>query len=129
MSYQYGQFSTGFDLARPEPQALVFEETVGLRGTEVTIVTLTPSGYDSYGHTEYTETTRTEQAFISRDPKQLGARPGSIKQASAEALFVQWAPIDEELTRIEIDGERYRVVGLDKTSAYTRVLLTREVEA
>jgi len=128
MSYQYGQYSTGFDLMRPSYQALVFEETVQLWGEEVTIFTLKPVGSDNYGHTIYSEESMTAKAFISREPRDTRGKPGELKLGEVEALFVEWAPLDELLTRVEVDGKRYRVIGVDRNTVYTRVLLTREVE-
>lgn len=128
MSYQYGQYSTGFDLMRPSYQALVFEDAVQLRGEEVSIFTLKPVGSNSYGHVIYSEVSMTGKAFISRDPRDTRGKPGEVKLGDIEALFVEWAPLDELLTRVEVDGKRYRVIGIDRTTAYARVLLTREVE-
>ena len=127
MSFQYLQYGTGFDVVQPSTDALVFGELVETRGEEVTIVNLRITGYDSYGKPIYSESSEAQRAFLSRDPKNQLIEAGELKLGNLKAIMVQWASVTENLTRLEVDGVRYRVLGIDKTPAYMKLLLTREV--
>ena len=128
MSYQYGQFGTGFDLVRPEPHALRFEELLELHGEDVTVIKQTVSSHDGYGQPVLSETTYTEKAVIKTDLGESLLPPGEVKRAAVEALFTQWAPVGETLYELEIEGHRYHVTGVEKTSAYLLVKAERMVE-
>ena len=128
MSYQYGQFGAGFDLMRPEPKALRFEELLELHGEDVTVVQQTIDGHDGYGQPVLSETSYTEKAVIKTSLGESLLPPGDVKRATVEALFTQWAPVGETLNEIEIRGHRYHVTGVEKTSAYLLVKAERMVE-
>ena len=128
MSYQYGQFGTGFDLMMPEPQALRFEELLQLHGEEVTVVQQTVTGRDGYGQPVISETMYTEKAVVKTDLGESLLPPGEVKRATVEALFTQWAPIGETFYELEIRGHRYHVTGVEKMSAYMLVKAERMVE-
>ena len=128
MSYQYGQFGTGFDLMMPEPQALRFEELLQLHGEEVTVVQQTVTSHDAYGQPVVSEVSYTEKAVVKTSLGESLLPPGEVKRATVEALFTQWAPIGEALYELEIRGHRYHVVGVEKASAYLLVKAERMVE-
>ena len=128
MSYQYGQFGTGFDLMMPEPQSLRFEELLMLHGEEVTVVQQTVTSHDGYGQPVVSETSYTEKAVVKTDLGESLLPPGEVKRATVEALFAQWAPIGEALYELEIRGHRYHVVGVEKAAAYLLVRAERMVE-
>ena len=128
MSFQYGQFSTGFDLVRPEPQALRFEELLELHGEDVTVVQQTIDSHDGYGQPVISETSYTVKAVIKTLLGEILLPPGEVKRATVEALFTQWAPMGETLYELEIRDHRYHVTGVEKTSAYLLVKAERMVE-
>jgi len=128
VSYQYGQFGTGFDLVRPEPQALRFEELLELHGEDVKVVQQTVTGRDGYGQPVVSEASYTEKAVIKTSLGESLLPPGEVKRATVEALFTQWAPVGETLYELEIEGHRYHVTGVEKTSAYLLVKAERMVE-
>jgi len=128
VSYQYGQFGAGFDLMRPEPPALRFEELLELHGEDVTVVQQTVDSHDAYGQPVVSEASYTEKAVIKTDLGESLLPPGEVKRATVEALFTQWAPIGEALYELEIRGHRYHVVGVEKASAYLLVKAERMVE-
>ncbi len=128
MSFQYGQYGAGFDLMRPEPQALRFEELLELHGEDVTVVQQTVSSHDAYGQPVLSETTYTEKAVIKTDLGESFLPPGEVKRATVEVLFTQWAPVGEALYELEIESHRYHVTGVEKTSAYLLVKAERMVE-
>jgi len=128
MSYQYGQFSTGFDLMMPEPQALRFEELLWLHGEDVTVIQQTETSRDAYGQPVTSEASYTEKAVVKTDLGERLLPPGEVKRATVEALFAQWAPIGEAMYELEIRGHRYHVVGVEKASAYLLVRAERMVE-
>ena len=128
MSFQYGQFSTGFDLVRPEPQALRFEELLELHGEDVTVVQQTIDSHDGYGQPVISETSYTVKAVIKTLLGEILLPPGEVKRATVEALFTQWAPVSETLYELEIRDHRYHVTGVEKTSAYLLVKAERMVE-
>ncbi len=128
MSYQYGQFGTGFDLVMPEPQALRFEELLELHGEDVTVVQQTVSSHDAYGQPVTSEATYTEKAVVKTDLGERLLPPGEVKRATVEALFARWASIGEAGYGLEIRGHRYHVTGVEKTSAYLLVRAERVVE-
>jgi hypothetical protein len=128
VSFQYGQFGVGFDLVRPEPQALRFEELLELHGEDVTVVQQTMDSHDDYGQPVLSETTYTEKAVIKTDLGESFLSPGEVKRATVETLFTQWAPVGETLCELEIRGHRYHVIGVEKTSVYLLVKAERMVE-
>jgi hypothetical protein len=128
LSFQYGQFGTGFDLMMPEPQALRFEELLRLHGEGVTVIQQTETGRDGYGLPVVSEVTYTEKAVIKTDLGENLLPLGEVKRATVETLFKQWAPIGEAMYELEIRGHRYHVVGVEKTSAYLLVRAERVVE-
>lgn len=128
MSCQYGQFGVGFDLMRPEPQALRFEELLELHGEDVTVVQQTIDSHDGYGQPVIAETSYTEKAIIKTSLGESFLPPGEVKRAAVEVLFTQWAPVGETLYELEIRGHRYHVTGVEKTSAYLLVKAERIVE-
>jgi len=128
MSFQYGQFGTGFNLMMPEPQALRFEELLILHGEDVTVIQQTETSRDSYGQPVTSEATYTEKAVVKTDLGESLLPPGEVKRATVEALFAQWAPIGETMYELEIRGHRYHVVGVEKASAYLLVRAERMVE-
>ena len=128
MSYQYGQYGTGFDLKMPEPQALRFEELLELHGEDVTVVHQTETSRDAYGQPVTSEDTYTEKAVVKTDLGETLLPPGEVKRATVEALFTRWAPIGEAGYMLEIRGSRYHVVGVEKASAYLLVRAERVVE-
>lgn len=128
MSCQYGQFGVGFDLMRPEPQALRFEELLELHGEDVTVVQQTIDSHDGYGQPVITEASYTEKAIIKTSLGESFLPLGEVKRAAVEALFTQWAPVGETLYEFEIRGHRYHVTGVEKTSAYLLVKAERMVE-
>jgi len=127
VSFQYGQYGTGFDLMMPEPQALRFEELLELHGEDVTVVHQTVDGRDAYGQPVMSEATYTEKAVVKTDLGERLMPPGEVKRATVEALFAQWAPVGETLYMLEIRGHRYHVVGVEKASAYLLVRAERVV--
>ena len=128
MSYQYGQYGTGFDLAMPAPQALRFEELLTLHGEDVTVVQQTETGRDAYGQPVTSEAAYTEKAVVKTDLGERLMPPGEVKRATVEALFTMWAPIGETGYMLEIRGHRYHVVGVEKAAAYLLVRAERVVE-
>jgi len=128
LSFQYGQYGTGFDLMMPEPQALRFEELLELHGEDVTVIHQTETSRDAYGQPVMSEATYTEKAVVKTDLGERLMPPGEVKRATVEALFAQWAPIGETLYMLEIRGHRYHVVGIEKASAYLLVRAERVVE-
>jgi hypothetical protein len=50
MSYTYPQYSTGFQLQMPTPEAQQFNELLQLRGTPATIINRTQTGTNTYGN-------------------------------------------------------------------------------
>jgi len=127
MSFMYKQFGEGFDLAMPDPEALRFEELARLRGVDVVVVHQTLSGRDSYGQPVYLETSLNVKAMVKRSPGEARLPPGEVKRADLEALQPVWAPVDEELYELEVDGVRYHVTGLEATTAYRKVYGERVV--
>ena len=128
MSYQYGQYGTGFDLKMPEPQALRFEELLMLHGEDITVVQQTIDSHDGYGQPVVSETSYTEKAVVKTDLGERLMPPGEVKQATVEALFTRWAPIGEAGYALEIRGHRHHVVGVEKEAAYLHVRAERVVE-
>lgn len=128
MSFQYGQFGSGFSLVMPDPRALRFDETVQGRGEDVTIIHQAPTGHDAYGNPVYSETASVEKAMIKRDKNELLMQPGEIKATRAKVLVRQWAPVTEEDTELEINGDRYHIVNINKTIACLEIDARRKVD-
>ena len=128
MSFQYGQFSTGFDVLQPSPQALRFNELVTLQGDDVIIVHQALTGHDDYGNPVYTESEATEKAMVKVRQRELLLPPGEIQHNIAKVLFRQWASVAEDNYEIEINGGRYHIVMVHRTSACLEVEVRRMVE-
>ena len=128
MSYMYKQFGEGFDVAMPSPEALRFEELAQLRGVDVVVVHQTLSSRDGYGHPVYSETSLTVMAIVKIRPGEVFLPPGEVKRASVEVLLPVWAPVDEAQYELEVDGVRYHITGLEKTTAYVKVYGERKVD-
>ena len=128
MSFQYGQYSTGFDVLQPSPQALRFNEFVELQGDDVIIVHQTATGHDDYGNPEYTESETTEKAMVKVRQRELYLPPGEVKHNIAKVLFRQWASVDEDNYELEINGDRYHILMVHRTSACLEVEVRRMVE-
>lgn len=127
MSYMYKQFGEGFDVQMPGSEALRFEELVELRGVDVMIVQQTVTGQNDYGHPVYSESSFTVKAVVKIRPGELRLPPGDVKRADLEALLPVWAPVDEALYEVEVDGVRYHVTGIEATMAYRKVIGERVV--
>lgn len=128
MSYQYAQFSVGFDVLRPSPQALRFNELVELQGDDVIIIHQVLTGHDDYGNPEYTESETAEKAIIKVRQRELYLPPGEIQHNIAKVLFRQWASVAEENHEVEINGDRYHIVMVYRSSACLEVEVRRMVE-
>ena len=128
MSFQYGQFSAGFDVLQPSPQALRFNELVSLQGDDVILVHQTLTGHDDYGKPEYIESETTEKAIIKVRRKEIYLPPGEIQHNVAKVLFKQWASVAEENYELEINGARYHVLMVHRTSACLEVEVRRMVD-
>ena len=128
MSFQYGQFSAGFSLVMPDPRALRFHEAVQISGEDVTIVRQALTGHDGYGNPSYSETTSSEKAIIKRSRNELLMQPGEVKATRAKVLIKQWAPVTEEHTELEINGDRYHIVGYNRTIACIEIDARRKVD-
>ena len=128
MSFQYGQYSTGFDVLQPSPQALRFNELVMLQGDDVIIVHQTATGDDDYGNPVYTESEATEKAMVKVRQRELYLPPGEIQHNIAKVLFRQWASVAEDNYELEINGDRYHVLMVHRTSACLEVEVRRMVE-
>ena len=127
MSFIYKQFGEGFDVQMPSPEALRFEELVGLRGVDVVVVHQTLTGRDDYGQPVYSETSLTVKAMVKLRPGELRLPPGEVKRADLEALLPVWAAVGEDLYELEVGGVRYHVTGVEATTVYSKVLGERVV--
>ncbi len=127
MSYQYAQYGIGFDLKRPEPQALRFEALLTIRGTAITVIQQTLTGRDSYGQPIYTENPYTLKAFIERNPDERYFTAGEVNQDRAVIYLAQWAPLDESLYKLEINSARYHITGVEQTDSYLKVEARRMI--
>ncbi|MCW4048339.1 MAG: hypothetical protein NWE89_01250 [Candidatus Bathyarchaeota archaeon] len=128
MSFQYGQYGEGFDLERPEPQALRFEEQLHIHGEDIKVIQQTVTGHDGYGQPQFSENAYTLKAVIKTRLSESMLPPGEVKRASAQVLFTRWAPVGEENYELELEGHRYHVTGVEKTSAYLLARAERMVE-
>lgn len=128
MSYQYGQFGTGFSLKMPDPRALRFNEAVQLRGEKVVLVHQALTGEDAYGNPVYSESTSTEKAIVSNQHGERLVPPGEIDETKARILLRQWAPVTKGFTEIEIGGKRFHVRGCSKMLACLEVMAWRKVD-
>ena len=128
MSYMYKQFGEGFDVAMPSPEALRFEELVELRGVDVVIVQLTVTSQNDYGHHVYSESSLNVMAMVKIKPGETLLPPGEVKRAAVEVLLPVWSPVDEAQYEVEVDGVRYHITGLEKTTAYVKVYGERKVD-
>lgn len=118
MSFQYGHFGTGFDVMTPTAEAQRFGDLLERRGVDVTVIKLVQSGEDSYGQPVFTESPRSEKAFVKRDEGEEILPPGTVKTGLLKVFLSTWAAIGEEGYEVEVDGVRYYVTGLDRTRAY-----------
>lgn len=128
MSFQYGQFSEGFDVLQPTPAALRFNELLQLRGEDVSIVYQSNTGYDPYGSPVYTETETIEKAMIKVNRGERYLPPGEIKENKTKVLFKQWASVAEDNYELEIEGDRYHIELVHRTEACLEVEARRMVE-
>ena len=102
----------------PTAEALRFGDLLERRGVDVTVVKLVQMGEDSYGQPVYTESPRSEKAFVERDEGERILPPGTVQAGLLKVFLSTWAAIGEEGYEVEVDGVRYYVVGLDRTRAY-----------
>ena len=126
MSFQYGQFGEGFDVMTPTPEALRFGDLIERRGTGVTVIKLVETGEDSYGQPVYSESQRSEKAFVERDEGERILPPGTVKRGSMKLFLAAWAAIGEEGYEVEVNGIRYHVTALDRTRAYIEAKARRK---
>jgi len=126
MSFQYGHFGTGFNRAMPPPEALRFRDFVQTRGEPITVVRLTETGEDPYGQPAYSETSHTEKAFVERSGREEITQPGTVKLGSLRLFVKRWAAIGEDGHEVEVDGVRYHITALTRTTAYIKVEAERK---
>jgi hypothetical protein len=126
MSFQYGQFGEGFDVMTPTAEALKFGDFLEIRGKGITVVKLVETGEDSYGQPVYSESERSEKAFVEMDEGEMILPPGTVKTGLLKLLLAAWAAIGEEGYEVEVDGVRYYVIGLDRTWAYIEAKARRK---
>jgi len=126
MSYRYGQFGDGFNLARLAPAAMRFHEAVETRGRPITIVTLTEAGEDSYGQPVYTEEGHEGRAFLDARSSERVLPTGEVKEARVRAYMAAWAPVGEEEYEAEVDGVRYHIAGITETGVNLVLELERK---
>ena len=118
MSFQYGQFGTGFIRTLPPPAALRFQKWVETRGKTITIIKLTKTGEDAYGQPLYQESSYTEKAFVERRGRERILRPGTLKMGDLKVFLVPWAAVKEVGYEIEVDSRRYHITSLVDTDVY-----------
>jgi hypothetical protein len=111
----------------PSPPALSFEELVGLHGDPVNVIHQTILSYNDYGHPVKAEISFTEQGFIRSRPVEAAHPIGHIKNPGVSVLLKQWAPVEEDLCELEIEEQRYHIIGVVKNEAYLEVTARREV--
>lgn len=121
MSFQYIQFGTGFSVVQPSPQSLNFGEHAENRGENVTIIKKTVTGYTSYGQPEFIETSYSVKGFIQGKTGEQMLPTGTYKENSIHVFLKQWAPVQETLHELEIEGNRYHVTGISRNMAYLDV--------
>jgi hypothetical protein len=126
MSFQHGQFGTGFDVMAPTAEALRFGDLLERRGVDVTVIKLVEEGEDPYGQPVYSESPRHERAFVERDGEERVLMPGSVKQDSLRLFLAAWAAIGEEGYEVEVEGVRYHVAFLERTRAFIKAEAERK---
>ena len=126
MSFQYGHFGEGFDVMTPTAEALGYGDLLERRGLDVTIIKLVESGEDSYGQPVYTESPRSEKAFVEKDEGERILPPGIVKTGILKVFLATWAAIGEEGYEVEVDGIRYHIMALDRTRAYIEAKARRK---
>jgi hypothetical protein len=126
MSFQHGQFGTGFDVMAPTAEALRFGDLLERRGADVTVIKLVEEGEDPYGQPVYSESPRHERAFVERDGEERVLMPGSVKQDSLRLFLAAWAAIGEEGYEVEVEGVRYHVAFLERTRAFIKAEAERK---
>lgn len=125
MSFQYGQFGTGF-LSLTSAQSLRFKDLVETRGEDISIIELTETGEDEYGQPVYSETARSEKAFVERRARERILQPGTVKLGSIRLFMILWAAVQEDGYEVEVDGLRYHITGLVKTGTYLQIEAERK---
>ena len=128
VSFQYGQFGTGFLRSWPLESAMHFDEAVKNRGTNLTIIELTQTGVDSYRQPVYSETSHTEKAFIERKGRERNEPPGILKLDTVRIYLALWAAVDEGGYEVEIEGIRYHIEASIKTDVYLMLEAVRKVD-
>jgi hypothetical protein len=118
MSFQYGHFGEGFDVMTPTAEALRYGDLLDRRGVDITVIKLVETGEDSYGQPVYTESPRSEKAFVERDEGERIMPSGMVKTGLLKVFLATWAAIGEEGYEVEVEGVRYYVKSLDRTRAY-----------
>ena len=126
MSFQYGQFGTGFDVMTPTEEALRFGDLVDRRGIGVTVVKLVETEEDAYGAPVYSESPREEKAFVERDENEKILPPGTVKTGLIKVFLKAWAAIGEDGYEVEVEGIRYHITVLDRTRAYIKAKAVRK---
>ena len=104
MSFQYGQFGEGFDVMTPTAEALRFGDLIERRGIGVTVIKLVETGEDSYGQPVYSESQRSEKAFVEREEGERILPPGTVKEGLLKVFLTTWAAIGDEGYEVEVNG-------------------------
>ena len=126
MSFKYGQFGEGFDVAYPNPAAMRFEEAVETRGRTLTIIEQTETGEDQYGQPVYSEKEYDFKAFVDAEASERVLPLGELKVGRVRAFLVPWAPVAEEGYEVELGGVRYHVAGVTETDVNLVLELERK---
>ena len=127
MSFQYGQFGTGF-LSKTTAEALRFADLVDVRGEDVNIIQLTETGENEYGQPVYSEKSHMEKAFVEGQGREITLRPGMVKLGSIRLFMILWTSIQEDGYEVEVDGLRYHITSLVKTRACLQVQAERKTD-
>ena len=125
MTYTYQQYGTGFQLAMPTPEAQQFNELLQLRGTPATIINRTQTGTNPYGNPTYTETQHTTNCFRRSTLSERNHQAGNLDTRRESILLPHWAPV-KEIDEIELDGDRYHIIGIVQSTAYTYLQLEKK---
>lgn len=127
MSFTYGQFGEGFDVARPPSSALRFGNMLERKGETLTIIQLTEASRDSYNDPVYTESSWTADAFIMRNAGEEINQAGSTKTDTVIVHIAYWTAIEESGYEVEINSLRYHILSVELTRAYKKVKLVRKM--
>lgn len=126
MSFQYGHFGEGFEVMTPTTEALRFGDLLERRGVDVTVIKLVQSGENSYGQPVYSESPRSEKAFVEREEDERILPPGTSKEGLMKVFLATWTAIGEDGYEVEVDGVRYHVTRLDRARAYIEAKAERK---